>query len=55
MPPACAVPLPASLLNFFSAIANFATREDITIRHLRLELLFPADDFTRAALKAMAG
>ena len=29
MPPACAVPLPASLLNFFSAIAHFATREDI--------------------------
>ena len=55
MPPACAVPLPASLLNFFSTIADFATRKDITIRHLRLELLFPADDFTRAALKSMAG
>lgn len=34
-------------LSFLSAIAHFGTSEDVTIRDLRLELLFPADDYTR--------
>lgn len=46
---------PGGQLSFLSTIAHFGTSEDVTIRDLRLELLFPADDFTRAALKAMTG
>ncbi len=45
---------PGGQLSFLSTIAHFGTSEDVTVRDLRLELLFPADDFTRAALKAMA-
>ena len=45
---------PGGQLSFLSTIAHFGTSEDVTIRDLRLELLFPADDFTRMALKAMA-
>jgi transcriptional regulator with XRE-family HTH domain len=37
-------------LQFLSAVAHFGTSEDVTVRDLRLELLFPADDATRAAL-----
>lgn len=44
---------PAGALSFLSAIAHFGTTEDVTIRDLRLELLFPADDQTRAALAAL--
>ncbi len=39
---------------FLSVIAHFGTSEDVTIRDLRLELLFPADADTRAAVKALA-
>lgn len=39
---------------FLSVIAHFGTSEDATIRDLRLELLFPADAETRAAVKALA-
>lgn len=46
---------PAGQLSFLSTIAHFGTSEDVTVRDLRLELLFPADEATRAALKAMAG
>jgi transcriptional regulator with XRE-family HTH domain len=46
--------LPDGQLSFLSTIAHFGTSEDVTVRDLRLELLFPADDFTRATLKAMA-
>ncbi len=46
---------PGGQLSFLSTIAHFGTSEDVTVRDLRLELLFPADDFTRTALKAMAG
>jgi transcriptional regulator with XRE-family HTH domain len=46
---------PAGQLSFLSTIAHFGTSEDVTIRDLRLELLFPADDATRTALTAMAG
>ncbi len=48
------VNVPGGQLSFLSTIAHFGTSEDVTVRDLRLELLFPADDFTRAALKAMA-
>jgi hypothetical protein len=43
---------PAGQLRFLSAIAHFGTSEDVTIRDLRLELLFPADNATRAAMHA---
>lgn len=49
------VNVPGGQLSFLSTIAHFGTSEDVTVRDLRLELLFPADDFTRTALKAMAG
>lgn len=42
-------------LSFLSTIAHFGTSEDVTIRDLRLELLFPADEATRAAMNVMAG
>ena len=45
---------PTGQLRFLSAIAHFGTTEDITIRDLRLELLFPADGETRDALAASA-
>lgn len=40
-------------LSFLSAIAHFGTSEDATIRDLRLELLFPVDNFTRDAIKSL--
>jgi hypothetical protein len=46
---------PGGQLSFLSTIAHFGTSEDVTVRDLRLELLFPADEATRTALKAMAG
>ena len=50
---------PNGPLSFLSAIAHFGTSEDVTVRDLRLELLFPADHATRAAMvalgKALAG
>jgi hypothetical protein len=39
-------------LKFLTAIAHFGTTHDVTIRDLRLELMFPADEATRAALMA---
>lgn len=45
---------PAGELSFLSAVAQFGTSEDVTVRDLRLELLFPADDATRAAMAAFA-
>ncbi len=45
---------PGGQLSFLSTIAHFATSEDVTIRDLRLELLFPADGATRAAIAALA-
>jgi len=41
---------PGGDLKFLSCIAHFGTSEDVTVHDLRLELLFPADDQTRAAL-----
>lgn len=44
------------VLCFLSTIAHFGTSEDVTVRDLRLELLFPADEATRARLlDAQAG
>lgn len=45
---------PGGLLKFLSTVAHFGTSEDVTVRDLRLELLFPADEPTRAALRAAA-
>jgi transcriptional regulator with XRE-family HTH domain len=41
---------PEGVLSFLTTVAHFGTSEDITLRDLRLELLFPADEATRAAL-----
>ncbi|MBS0412630.1 MAG: transcriptional regulator, partial [Proteobacteria bacterium] len=41
-------------LRFLSTIAHFGTSEDVTVRDLRLELLFPMDDATREAMSALA-
>ena len=46
---------PAGQLSFLSTVAHFGTSEDVTVRDLRLELLFPADEPTRAAMRALAG
>ena len=40
---------PTGLMSFLSVVAQCGTSEDVTVRDLRLELLFPADDATRAA------
>lgn len=36
--------------SFFSTIAQFSSSEDIVLADLKLELMFPADEATRAAL-----
>ena len=41
-------------LRFLTAITHFGTSEDVAVRDLRLELLFAADDATRAAMEAIA-
>ena len=40
---------PAGVLSFLSIVAQCGTSEDVTVRDLRLELMFPADEATRAA------
>ncbi|ABI76892.1 DNA-binding protein [Hyphomonas neptunium ATCC 15444] len=45
---------PGGELRFLSTVAHFGTSEDVTIRDLRLELLFPADDATRTAIAEIA-
>ncbi len=37
-------------LSFFSTIAQFGSAEDIALAEMRVELLFPADDATKAVL-----
>jgi len=44
---------PTGDLSFLSTIAHFGTSEDVTVRDLRLELLFPVDDATRQAMAAL--
>ena len=46
--------VPGIQLSFLTTIAHFGTSQDVTIRDLRLELLFPADDQTREAMVALA-
>ena len=41
-------------LSLFSTIAQFGTAEDIALADLRIELMFPADDATKAILLSMA-
>jgi transcriptional regulator with XRE-family HTH domain len=43
---------PSGKLSLMSLIAHFGTGEDVTVRDLRLELFFPADDATREAFLA---
>jgi hypothetical protein len=45
---------PAGPLSFLSMIAQFGTSEDVTVRDLRLELLFPGNDATREAMHVLA-
>lgn len=40
-------------LSLFSTISQFGSAEDIALSELRIELMFPADEDTRAALEAM--
>ena len=40
-------------LSFFTTIAQFGAPEDIAIADLKIELMFPADDETRAAILAL--
>jgi transcriptional regulator with XRE-family HTH domain len=41
-----------TVLSLFSTIAQFGTAEDIALADLKIELMFPADEFTREALLA---
>ncbi|MEO0680842.1 MAG: transcriptional regulator, partial [Pseudomonadota bacterium] len=41
-------------LSLFSTLAQFGSAEDIALAELRIELMFPADARTRAALEALA-
>ncbi len=45
---------PTGELRFLTAITHFGTSEDVAVRDLRLELLFPADAVTRQAMEALA-
>ena len=45
---------PHGVLSFISTTTIFGTPVDVTLQELALETFFPADDFTRAALQAMA-
>ncbi|TCL09214.1 Xre family transcriptional regulator [Shimia isoporae] len=41
-------------LSLFSTISQFGSTEDIALSELRIEMFFPADEATKAALEAMA-
>ncbi len=45
---------PHGVLSFISTITIFGTPVDVTLQELALETFFPADDFTREALRQMA-
>lgn len=45
---------PHGLLSFISTITIFGTPVDVTLQELALETFFPADDFTREALRQMS-
>ena len=42
-------------LSLFATIAQFGTPEDVLLDDLKIEMYFPADEETAAALRAMAG
>ncbi len=62
--PVAETPLPAIIparyrlgdvtLSMFSTIAQFGSTEDIVLSEMKIELMFPADEFTRQALLARA-
>ena len=43
---------PTGTMRFLSAVAQFGTSQDVTVRDLRLELLFPADEETKKQLQS---
>lgn len=43
------------VLSFFSTISQFGSTEDIVVADVKIELMFPADSFTRDALIARSG
>jgi transcriptional regulator with XRE-family HTH domain len=45
---------PAGVLSFISTVTIFGTPADVTLQELAMETFFPADDFTRQALQALA-
>lgn len=45
---------PHGMLSFISTITIFGTPVDVTLQELALETFFPADDFTREALRQMS-
>jgi transcriptional regulator with XRE-family HTH domain len=45
---------PDGVLTFISTMTVFGTPVDVTLQELALETFFPADEFTAAALRAMA-
>jgi hypothetical protein len=45
---------PAGMLSFISTTTIFGTPVDVTLQELAMETFFPADDFTRRALQALA-
>jgi len=48
------ITLGTTRLSLLSTIAQFGTAEDIALRDLRIELMFPADEATRTALTGAA-
>jgi hypothetical protein len=62
--PSAAIPMPAVLaaryrvhdmtLAFFSTISAFGSTEDIALADVRIELMFPADEGTKAVLVGRA-
>lgn len=45
---------PAGVLSFISTITVFGTPVDVTLQELAMETFFPADEFTKQALHALA-
>lgn len=43
------------VFSFFSTFTQFGTAEDIALAELKIEMMFPADEETHAALMALAG
>lgn len=41
-----------ALLSFFSTLSQFGSTEDIALADVKIELMFPADEFTRSMLRA---